>query len=131
MIIKGIIQEMTETSVKVNNLWIKFFDEKLINDINKGDNVEIVYSDKSKDNKIYHNGKSIKLTSEVKKEFNKTDNKNKESQALMILSYCKDIVIKLIEDGKIASGDDLNKYIRLTSNYLIENHKINLKQLQD
>jgi hypothetical protein len=58
--IKGQVQEKTENSIKINKLWIKFFDAALLMGINQGDNVEVKYQDNVKNDKVYHNAKEIK-----------------------------------------------------------------------
>jgi hypothetical protein len=57
--IEGEVQKKTENSIKVENIWIKFFDKKLIEKVNIKDLVRIEYKDNIKDEKTYHNGQNI------------------------------------------------------------------------
>lgn len=65
MEVKGIVQERNINSIKVDNLWIKFFETGVLTNVKVNDLVEVIYKDNKKDNKVYHNGTEIKvLTSE-------------------------------------------------------------------
>lgn len=60
-ITKGRIDDKTLDSIKVNNLWIKFFDKEKLESLKVGNKVNVIYYDNIKNNKTYHNGKEIEL----------------------------------------------------------------------
>ena len=99
----GIIQEKTGNSIKVLNLWIKFFDEDLIENFNKDDNVEVNYLDNEKNGKIYHNGKSIKLRELTLK----TENKDKLLPKIISDSTINCILMQSLQLRKELNIDDL------------------------
>ena len=115
MEIKGKIQSKTNNSIKVNNYWIKFFKTELLQGINEGDEVEVIYKDNTKDGKVYHNGTSIKLTSKdpVKEVvIYKIDNQ----LASILTSYVKDIVAANI-------FNDIDYNIETITNQVIKSFK--------
>jgi hypothetical protein len=59
--IQGEVQELTEKSIKVNNYWFNVFEKELLKGINQGEQIEIKYTDNTKNNKVYHNLKEIKI----------------------------------------------------------------------
>ena len=61
----GIIEDKTEDSIKVNNLWIKFFDKEKLESFTVDNKVKVSYNDNIKNNKTYHNGKEIELIKEL------------------------------------------------------------------
>ena len=107
----GIVQEKTESSVKINNLWIKFFDSDLLENINVGKDVEVTYNDNEKNGKVYHNGKSIKikvLTSEPLLPKLKSDS-TVNTLLMQSVTYAKDKNITLDE----ATTKIINSYKRI------------------
>jgi hypothetical protein len=111
MEIKGNIQSKTDNSIKLNNFWIKFFKPELLQGINAGDEVIVKYSDKTKDNKVYHNGTSIQLTSKEVFIY-KIDNQ----LASILTSYVKDIIIANI-------NNELDYNIETITNQVIKSFK--------
>ena len=66
----GQVIEKTNDSLKIKrdnkSIWIKFFDSDLIKDVQTSETYEIEFQDNIKNNKTYHNGKSIKLAYDTK-----------------------------------------------------------------
>ena len=62
----GKVQERTENSLKIQNFWIKYFDSDIIKDVKVNDTVETTYTDNTKNNKTYHNGKEAKIIKDEK-----------------------------------------------------------------
>ena len=67
--IEGQIIEKTIDSIKIRSgdkyLWIKFFDNELIRNIQTSEIYKVEYVDNIKNGKTYHNGKSVQLINEV------------------------------------------------------------------
>jgi len=64
--LNGIVQDKTENSIKIQNFWIRYFDEEILKDLENyelGDEILLTYKDHKKvgSNKVYHNGVSLKL----------------------------------------------------------------------
>lgn len=100
MEIKGIVQDITNNSIKIDKIWIKFFDKNLLNGINKNDNVQVKYTDNVKDDKTYHNGKEIKKLIELtsKPEINTRPLDTTTVNTIIMCS--KDLVLKSMEDKR-------------------------------
>jgi hypothetical protein len=117
-IINGVVIDKTNNSIKINKIWIKFFKNELLQGISKGDEVEVKYIDNVKDDKTYHNGKEIKLTSNtVNTEQINSKYIDKDKTACMLTSYVKDLMVAVLNNsGKINNKellletyDELNK----------------------
>jgi hypothetical protein len=100
--IEGTVQDITKDSVKVNNFWIKSFEPKLIEGIKVGDDVAISYVDHMKNNRTYHNLKSI-----LKYEKSESVNIQKldTSTCNTLLMISKDIYLLRYLDNKITYSE--------------------------
>jgi hypothetical protein len=112
-ILNGEIQDLTDKSIKINNYWLNTFNKELLQGFKKGDEVEVIYTDNTKNNKVYHNLKVLKLTSKEKEiVIYKIDNQ----LASILTSYVKDIIIAHLQN-------DLDYNIETITNKVIKSFK--------
>lgn len=63
--LNGIIQAITDNSIKIKNTYIKFFDLKHLEGLKLGTEVTINYKENTKDGKLYRNGVSVEKVETV------------------------------------------------------------------
>ena len=121
--ITGIVEDLTVNSLKVNRLWYRSFNEDLIKGIIKGNKVNIQFTEKEKDGKIYKNIKLVKiLPQEIMQTTNTIKDKLDTTTLNTLLMCIKEIYIKVIDNEKDISINEV-------TNEVIEAYKQIKKEL--
>ena len=107
----GEVMDRTETSLQIKKIWIKFFNQELIKDIKVNDNVEIKYSDNSKNNRVYHNGSEIKVTAKLT-----NVNSISDSSINTLIMSIKEIHIATEKPLKEVTTDVIASYKQIVEN---------------
>jgi len=81
--------------------WYSSFNEKV--NCKKGDEVKIIYTDNTKDNRTYHNFTKIEITKSIPQD--QFEKARESKDASQLTSYAKDLVIAII-------GKDVPKEVR-------------------